>query len=186
MAQPRFQMVLLSRRSTSERRLVWRLLGANNRELGRSGEVFDHVAECEGAIRLLKRSSPNDLDARISFDAGTRGWRWRLTLEARVVAESSRTFSRQRECKYSLEQFMSKLTGAVVTALRDHPLVDSASHCRADAADRTSSTTSPTRTIGRGDALVATTNPKLSCRVTALKKGYANGVKKSASVTATN
>jgi hypothetical protein len=70
MAQPRFQLRVVRRRpkpETTDRRLVadarasglddrivWRLLGANNRELGRSGAQFGSVDECLGGIARLR------------------------------------------------------------------------------------------------------------------------------------
>lgn len=123
MAQPRFQLVHLSRRSPGLRsdsseargdlalasgdpRFVWRLLGGNNRELGRSVGIYELAEECERAITDMKRRFPDDLDPRITFDPGHRGWRWRISIDRRAIAESSRAFSRQRECRYNLEQFL--------------------------------------------------------------------------------
>lgn len=94
--------------------IAWRLLGANNRELGRSAATFAGQADCRRAVlELLAR-----LDAcHTSVSAGPRNsaWSWRLDLDGLAVATASRTYQRQRECEYNLERFLSALPAAVTS-----------------------------------------------------------------------
>lgn len=86
-------------------RIAWRLLAANSRELGRSFASFATEDRCLAAIRALVAG----LDSTVSSvgQAGGIGrWGWRLTLEGAVVAVSGRSYERQRECRYNLEQFL--------------------------------------------------------------------------------
>jgi hypothetical protein len=117
------------RRSSSARTAVaWRLLGGNNRALGRSALQFETGDECEQAISLLRHSRTTQEDSRISFDPGNRGWRWQLLVNRVAVAESSRSYSRQRECRYSLEQFIDKFPHAELSLPRPKGIPGPASH----------------------------------------------------------
>lgn len=84
---------------------AWRLLGGNNRELGRSAEAFPDVAAAVAAIATL-RSRFADLAATHQTDERGR-WRWRLTADDVAVVVSSRAYLRQRESHYSLAQFLA-------------------------------------------------------------------------------
>ena len=91
---------------------MWRLLGANNRELGRGVGQLETVEECEQVIESLRRYPADRLDARISFDPHARGWSWLVALGPIEVARSARSFSRQRECLNSLDQFRARIGDA--------------------------------------------------------------------------
>jgi hypothetical protein len=84
---------------------AWRLLGANNRELGRSPEVFADPAACLADLRAVcptwTLASPV-----LAIDTRTNLWRWRLQRDDRSVAVSARAYLRQRECQYSLAHFL--------------------------------------------------------------------------------
>jgi hypothetical protein len=94
----------------------WRLLGANNRELGRGGRVHITEEECLAAIDdgrakiALARQVTVFLDGR---------WAWQLEIEGEVFASAGRAYQRQRECRYSLGQFLLTLTGSDATAPDD-------------------------------------------------------------------
>lgn len=117
MAEPRF---LLGVQSTAGRReraarvgwataaqpcFVWRLVGANNREIGRSAQAFTDAASCRTGISFLRRQLGH-LEARISCDESTR-WSWRLDLNGQPVAQSARVYMRRREAVANLEQFLA-------------------------------------------------------------------------------
>jgi hypothetical protein len=87
---------------------LWRLLGGNNRELGRSARQFDEVDQCEQALRLLKCDFPMGLLPDIALDPTTRRWSWRLLQGDHPMARSSRPFVRQHECWRNLEQFIDR------------------------------------------------------------------------------
>lgn len=102
--------------------LVWRLLGTNNRELGRSAELFGSVDACLSAIGQLRRMLEVPPPARISFvDGHPSGFAWRWTIEAEGVsaATAARTFSRQRECRANFDIFVASAPHAeIVSALK--------------------------------------------------------------------
>ena len=53
----------------------------------------------------------------MSVDADDGRWYWRLSIEAIPVAISSRTYQRQRECIYSLDQFLAAVAVAELPVL---------------------------------------------------------------------
>ena len=105
MAQPRFQLVPGGRLSGgSVGGVGWRLLGANNRELGRSSLSYvdaEAALASIGRVRALVSSG----EAHIVHDRGTGLWAWHLDDAGALVANSGRGFRHERECRYNLEQF---------------------------------------------------------------------------------
>ncbi len=85
---------------------AWRLLSANNRELGRSFSTFPSSAACAEAVSVL-RDSIAYAEASISAGMHTGLWHWEVSLFGTSVAISPRTFSRQRECEHNLSQFLA-------------------------------------------------------------------------------
>jgi hypothetical protein len=97
---------------------AWRLLGGNNRELGRSAVVHPSATACrDAAARLRDRSS--DLASVLATDARQGRWRWRVDDRDGTVAVSSRLYLRQRECTYNLAQFTAGAAGAVLWGTDD-------------------------------------------------------------------
>ncbi|MFB6838569.1 hypothetical protein [Streptomyces sp. NPDC056361] len=93
----------------------WRLVGANNHELGRGPELHrDHTA-CSAAVGRLRagldRAVPHVLMA--SADGA---WTWELAVDDRRVAVASRAFRRQRECRDSLRLFLAAAAEGQVAA----------------------------------------------------------------------
>lgn len=89
----------------------WRLLGANNRELGRGvGASVDEEAALVAVERA--RSGLARGVRRIGHAAGV-GWSWRLLVDDEWLVASSRSYQRQRECTYSVEQFCEWFPTAV-------------------------------------------------------------------------
>lgn len=117
MAQPRFLLGVQSAAGRRERAsrvgwasasqpcFVWRLVGSNNREIGRSAQAFTDAAACRTGISFLRRQLAH-LDTRISCDENTR-WSWRLELNGQPVAHSARVYMRRREAVFNLEQFLA-------------------------------------------------------------------------------
>ncbi len=85
---------------------AWRLLSANNRELGRSYTTFPDPAACAEAVALL-RTRIDDADAAIVAGLRTGLWHWEVSVNAIPIAISPRSFTRQRECEHNLEQFLA-------------------------------------------------------------------------------
>ena len=100
--------------STLTRRWVlWRLLSANNRELGRSQILhIDHSLCLQDLLRL--KSALDRVEPMIIHANGRAEWTWTLLLDGAPVARSSRAYGRLRECHYSLEQFLAALPEAPV------------------------------------------------------------------------
>lgn len=87
---------------------AWRLLGGNNRDLGRSANLFPGVPECKAAVEAL-RSRVAELVQVMSADPDTGMWIWRLELDGVAVAVAARPYFRQREGQYNLGQFLAAL-----------------------------------------------------------------------------
>ncbi|MFE7777765.1 hypothetical protein ACFU5O_28475 [Streptomyces sp. NPDC057445] len=89
-----------------EKPVGWRLVGANNRELGRSADTFSGLAECRAAVVRFRAEAA---EARVLLTmADTAGsWTWRLEIEGRTVAVAGRSYLRHRECQYNLGQFLA-------------------------------------------------------------------------------
>lgn len=84
----------------------WRLLGANNRELGRGlrsmpvpdvGAEIQLVLACAEQLLIVVRPT------------STGNWLWRAHRNGVALAMSSRSYPRQRECHYSAMQFLRAL-----------------------------------------------------------------------------
>ena len=85
---------------------AWRLLGGNNRELGRSAAVHPSPAACREAAATV-RARIDELTAVLASDVRQGQWRWRLDDAHSTLAVSSRLYLRQRECTYNLAQFIA-------------------------------------------------------------------------------
>lgn len=84
----------------------WRLLGGNNRELGRSA----HVYPLELVAQEITRLQAGVAHIGLTVSPTPRGtWYWTATLGSQKVAMSSRSYGRQRECRYNAEQFLRAL-----------------------------------------------------------------------------
>lgn len=106
----------------STRGVGWRVIGANNRELGRCARPTDSVDEACQAVRSAQLTFGRQA-TRVMLDADAC-WSWHISLDADPLAVSSRGYHRQRECDYSLEQFCALFPTAQVVmppALRSRP-----------------------------------------------------------------
>jgi hypothetical protein len=84
----------------------WRLLGGNNRELGRSAEVFSDLQDCQLAA-LDVRERIADAAVELRSENGSGRWTWQLRLDDQPVAIAGRSYLRLRECQYNLAQFIA-------------------------------------------------------------------------------
>jgi hypothetical protein len=119
---PRFQLLTSAAPASgsSSESVAWRLLGANNRELGRSTHGFPDLATGRADLERL-RQQLDLVESRLSISTPRGSWVWQLLLDGDDVARSARSFSRMRECRYSLEQFLEHAPGASVTTLQVGP-----------------------------------------------------------------
>lgn len=110
--------------------VTWRLVGANNHELGRSPRVHSSLAACCAAVERLRADAervstlvatapgtgagPGPAAAAVS--SGVGAWTWQLSLDETCVAVAVRTFRRQRECRHSLQLFLAAVADAQVAS----------------------------------------------------------------------
>jgi hypothetical protein len=113
MVQPRFQLIPGARLAgaTGTGGVGWRLLGANNRELGRSaGSYPDADAAHDSIVRVRELAMGGE--AHIVHDRASGLWAWHLDDSGALVALSGRGFRHERECRYNLDQFRGAAPGA--------------------------------------------------------------------------
>lgn len=84
----------------------WRLLGGNNRELGRSATVYADKMAAADSVRRVQRAV-EVAKAALTLEPGSGNWTWKLDLDGEVIAVSGRGFRRERECRHNLEQFQA-------------------------------------------------------------------------------
>ena len=120
MSIPRFQLVPGARLAGTPGHggVGWRLLGANNRELGRCAAAYPDATAATEGIEEARRGAVTAV-ARISHEAGVGSWTWSLIVGDTAIATSGRGFRHERECRYNLEQFRDC---APVSALIDAPV----------------------------------------------------------------
>lgn len=120
MAQPRFLVVAGTSRGTVAGPadvlvpVVWRLVGGNNRELGRGPGPFPGHAACCEAIDRLKRVIDR-ANPIVAVGRSTSAWGWRLELDGERIAMAGRSYLRQRECQYSLAHFIAAVPDARIS-----------------------------------------------------------------------
>jgi uncharacterized protein YegP (UPF0339 family) len=104
---PRFQLVPGGRlvHEPAAGGVGWRLLGANNRELGRAAIAYPDAEAALSAVADVRELAAVGA-AHILHDPATGSWAWHLLADdSRVIATSGRGFRHERECRYNLEQF---------------------------------------------------------------------------------
>ena len=92
---------------------AWRVSGANHRELGRGLEVYPDLDGVLSAIEALQSGIDRTVLSLIIAPAGGH-WTWRMSLDGRLVAMSSRAYYRQRECAYAAAAFTTSVRVAPV------------------------------------------------------------------------
>ncbi len=104
---------------------AWRLLGPNNRELGRGAGVHPDRPSCVAAVERLVaglRRSPATTAPALSRDLARGEWSWRLLdPTGAVLATSARGYARQRECRYALSGFVAAAGEAPLPAAEEAP-----------------------------------------------------------------
>jgi hypothetical protein len=101
--------------------LMWRLISANGRELGRGTGSYADPDSSWVAIRELA-GRLNDGQLRV-MGADGRSWRWELLLDDEVVVAGSRTFDRRLRCELAAALFLELMPPA---SLREPALAMSA------------------------------------------------------------
>jgi hypothetical protein len=95
---------------------AWRVSGANHRELGRGTEVYPDLLGVLGAIEAFQRAIDR---VTLGFLIAPPGghWTWRMSLDGRLVAMSSRAYYRQRECAYAATAFTASVRVAPIPTI---------------------------------------------------------------------
>lgn len=105
MSTPRFQLFPGGRTRPSGGGVGWRLLGANNRELGRSAQSFVDAEAAHGAIAALPALLAQ-APRHVRHSSATASWTWWIEgPDGEPAAVSGRGFRHERECRYNLTQF---------------------------------------------------------------------------------
>ena len=96
---------------------LWRLVAGNNRLLGRSAGTYDDHQACREAVSLLVEVV-DDLVVTAAPGSGPGNWSWRLVLpspDRAVLVASAQSYERQRESRYSIDNFRACVPLAVVS-----------------------------------------------------------------------
>jgi hypothetical protein len=93
--------------------VCWRLLSPNNRQLGRSAELFDDLAACRRALEQLLLGLC-DAEPLVTRHTAPVRWTWRLLLGNHVVAMSGRSFETERQATRTLDNFLASAALASV------------------------------------------------------------------------
>jgi hypothetical protein len=94
-------------------RYRWRLLGANNRELGRSARGYDSYPGAQRAVRYLQDHADRLVRATV-IDPATGRWGWRLDLDDRAVAVSGRRYERDHDSRLGMDKFVNLVPEAAL------------------------------------------------------------------------
>lgn len=107
MAAPRFQLIPGGRIAVTPENgggVAWRLLGPNNRELGRAARVYPDAESAHDAISRLRHLVATARVHVVHRDSPGQ-WAWTLDDEDGPIAVSGRGFRHERECRQNLDHF---------------------------------------------------------------------------------
>jgi hypothetical protein len=85
----------------------WRLLGSNNREIGRGAESFADAETCRIAVKELQMVIDEFESAVRRTDRND--WVWQLRSDDRLVVVSAHGYDRQIRCAHGLAQFIDEM-----------------------------------------------------------------------------
>ena len=105
---PHFQICLAADGESAS----WRLLSGNNRNLGRSGGVYEGVQDCRRAIVTMVDAV--DLLQGVVRPAGEHRWVWMLRDGTDIVAISGHRYDRQVRCEAARQQFIGYARAALI------------------------------------------------------------------------
>lgn len=119
MAAARFELYVPAhgpgrRRRPAEAPVAWRLLTANNRDLGRSAAALPDAAACLAALGRLRATLPGP-SVVVSSPDGRDRWTWRIVVDARDAAVSSRVYQRRVQAEAACGIFVRLAAGAPVS-----------------------------------------------------------------------
>ncbi len=94
---------------------AWRLIGGNNRELGRSSCTYPDVAACREAVAFL-REHIDEAKSLLAISNDTGLWTWRLDIGNLWMAVAGRSYQRRRECQYNVARFVAEVPTALLSS----------------------------------------------------------------------
>jgi hypothetical protein len=100
---------------TSNMPTAWRLVGSNNRELGRSAHVYPDLAACKAAVTFLQ-AHVDEAESLLATNNDTGLWLWRLNIGDQWMAAAGRSYQRRRECLYNVLRFVAAAPTAVLSS----------------------------------------------------------------------
>jgi hypothetical protein len=92
--------------SPGGRWVSWRLLGRNNREMGRSPRVFDSVTEAFADADAARTALMTGGAKPVVIRSLQTGWTWRWAVDDVTWAVAARTYLRRRDAVSSAAQFL--------------------------------------------------------------------------------
>lgn len=95
--------------------IFWMLVSPNNRPLGRASGCHPTYGECWDAVVCLQQGHER-LRVVESTAERTGQWCWWAELDRTVVAVSSRSYLRGRECTYNVERFLEAVPKAAIVS----------------------------------------------------------------------
>jgi hypothetical protein len=111
--QSRVLFVALIVTGDSRLHFGWRLLGPNNRELGRGSNAAMSVEDCAHEASALS-GQRNLIEFVHRRERSNDGWTWSGNLNQGEIVHSSRSFRRERESRYNVDAFAEALATAEV------------------------------------------------------------------------
>ena len=93
--------------------ICWRLLSPNNRQLGRSADVFDDLPACVRAVERFLMGLA-DAEPLVTRHSAPVRWTWRVLEGNHVVAMSGRSFEAERQAIRTLDNFLASAVLASV------------------------------------------------------------------------
>lgn len=105
-AGPHFQLY----RASVDGPVRWRLLGGNNRPIGRSALDFPDVPACRQELAVLASALP-DLVGRVERHPPNL-WVWRLSYQSSEIAVSAHPYDRQIRSAHAMSQFLDRASVA--------------------------------------------------------------------------
>jgi hypothetical protein len=88
----------------------WRLLGRNNRDLGRGADEYSDVDAARAGITQTQRTL--DTLERSVVRVNGSGWIWRLGLDGRTLVSSTHAFDRRIRCVCACQLFVELASDA--------------------------------------------------------------------------
>ncbi|MFD0638861.1 hypothetical protein [Catenulispora yoronensis] len=88
--------------------------------MGRAPEALVMESNCCGAVARLQSRLPES-SGRVKLAGTANTWSWTVECDGELLAVSGRAYLRQRECQYSLWQFLAAAEVATVVAAERGP-----------------------------------------------------------------